>query len=428
MGASLPKQMNVEPAARPLRIAFVYSRLPFPMMRGDQLTVSHLLSFLAARGHTVDFHTLATGGKVEPAQREWLDKACRTVRFYDQPKIAMLLGMVRALFTGIPFQVGLFHNAKLAADLEAGIGAGDYDIAYCYYLRTSPAIPDPTRSSAKGWRSFLAMQLSQTLNARRIFENETNLAKRIFYFFEAKRLARYEARIWRKFSRTVLIGPADVAAIREECRRQGMPEIDNWVYGAHGTDTERFQPATREEMVPNRVVFSGSMLYQPNIQAALWFVQRCWPAIRAAVPDAEFIIQGRDPVPEIQRLAGKDGIVVTGTVPDVGAMIRSATVCVNPMLAAGGMQNKLIEYMACGKATVATAVANEGIRAPADTLISADEPEAISEAIIALLRDPDAAHALGQRARAYASRDWTWEKHFLDLEQAFYDSLEDRGQ
>ena len=49
-------------APRRLKILFLYSRPPLPMTRGDELTVAHLLEFLHARGHTVDFITLEPSG------------------------------------------------------------------------------------------------------------------------------------------------------------------------------------------------------------------------------------------------------------------------------------------------------------------------------------------------------------------------------
>jgi glycosyltransferase involved in cell wall biosynthesis len=165
------------------------------------------------------------------------------------------------------------------------------------------------------------------------------------------------------------------------------------------------------------------MLYPPNVQAVLWFVDKVWPAVRAAVPDATFVIQGRDPAASVRRLDGHDGIRVTGTVPDVGVLIRSAQVCVNPMLAAGGMQNKLLEYMACAKAVVASTVANEGIRAPSETVVIADHPDEFASAVVGLLGDPESAGALGAAARRYVVAEWTWEKHFLDLEEAFHSAI-----
>jgi hypothetical protein len=64
-------------------------------------------------------------------------------------------------------------------------------------------------------------------------------------------------------------------------------------------------------------------------------------------------------------LAEEDAaITITGEVPEPAQYIAHATVCVNPMQAGADMQNKLIEYLALGKAVVATPIANEGVGAP----------------------------------------------------------------
>ena len=419
----LPRAMDCPPSAQPLRIALVYSRIPFPMMRGDQLTVAHLISFLAQRGHAVDLYTLAVDGHLDAAQEQWLRQACRTVHIYPQPWYAKAVGLLVGILSLLPLQVSIFRNPALKRDLARAVASGDYDIVYCYYPRTAPAIPTSVKEMPKT-ASFLALQLSQTLNTKRMADEERNLFKRWIYRLETALMGRYESRVWQDFNRVVLIGPADVAAVKDECRAHGRPEIDNWIYGAHGTDTDKYVPATPDDIVPGRVIFSGSMLYPPNIQAVLWFVENVWPAVLAAVPAATFVVQGRNPPAAlVEELDARDGIWVTGTVPDVGVLIRSAQVCVNPMRAAGGMQNKLIEYMACGKAVVASPVANEGIRAPGGTLVVADTPDAFADAVIRLLKDPKSADELGAAARRYVLSEWTWEKHFLDLEQAFSESL-----
>jgi glycosyltransferase involved in cell wall biosynthesis len=412
-------------AQRQLRIALVYSRFPFPMMRGDQLTVAHLMSFLAARGHMVDLYTLAVDGELNVAQAQWLQRICRTVRIYPQPWFAKLTGLMLGSFSFLPLLVSIFRNSLLRRDLARAISSGDYDIVYCYYPRTAPAVPNSV-TAKPAIVSILAMQLSQTLNTERMARYERSWVKRLIYRLEAVLMGRFEAKVWRDFDKVVLIGPADVAAVTQQCRAHGQPEIDNWIYGAHGTDTDKYVLAKPGEIVPGRVIFSGSMAYPPNIQAALWFVEHVWPIVRARVSYATFVIQGRDPSANILELDGRNGIWVTGTVADVGVLIRSAQVCVNPMLAAGGMQNKLIEYMACGKAVVASRVANEGIQAPDEALIIANDADVFSEAVIRLLRHPEQAAKQGAAARTYVLSEWTWEKHFLDLEASFHSALEEK--
>jgi len=424
---SLPKSMNVERASQPLRIAIAYSRSPFPMMRGDQLTVGHLLSYLSARGHQVDLFTLATDGVMGESQKEWLANACRQVRMYPHGKIAKIAGIVRGLFLGVPMQVGCFTSDKLIRDVRNAIRDGEYDLVYIYYIRSAEvfrgqiAFRKENRDKESTTVSILAMQLSQILNTRRMYENESHPLWRLVYLLELKLLRRYEARVWRRFNRVALIGHRDLEAIRAECRRQSLEEINNWIYSAHGTDVERFRSARSDEVVSGRIVFSGSMAYRPNVQAVLWFTENCWPQIKRRYPSAEFVIQGRDPLPEVLELKKQPGITVTGTVADVGAIIRSATVCVNPMQAAGGMQNKLIEYLASNKAVVATSIANEGIDAvPGKHLIIANSPDEFAAAVSTLLEDEARRDALGHAGRAFVCANWTWEVHFAELEREFY--------
>ena len=76
----VPRPMRPGPASRRLEILFLYSRPPLPMTRGDELTVSHLLEFLHARGHAVDLVTLREPGhSLRPEHQAWLESRCRSV-------------------------------------------------------------------------------------------------------------------------------------------------------------------------------------------------------------------------------------------------------------------------------------------------------------------------------------------------------------
>ncbi|MCW1843759.1 glycosyltransferase family 4 protein [Prosthecomicrobium hirschii] len=429
--AVLPRIPDVGPAERRLRICVVYSRTPVPMRRADQMTVAHLLAFLDARGHEVDLFYVDTGAEAEPEDRAWLIRRTRRCFGFALNRLSVLAGLTRVVMQLLPFQVGLFTApAQLKAVREA-VKTNGYDILYTYYFRSAEitrdlGFPTGTPKAARAGRpaSFLAFQLSQTLNTRRIAKNAPDLTHKLFYEVESRLVERYEARIWRHFTRSVLIGKTDVHEIREACRRQGVLEIDNFVYGAHGTDTSRFAPRPDIPVRPDHLVFSGVMRTPTNVQAAQWFVTNVWPLIRAERPQATFAIVGREPTGEVMELAKVAGVTVTGTVPDPALLIAEAAVCVNPMQAGGGMQNKLIEFMGSAKAIVATSVANEGIGAPSDCLVVADAPRDFARAVLDLLADPARAADLGRRAREHVLERWTWEAHFLTLELNFYEAID----
>ena len=428
-GGKLPPPMKVDVSAKPLRIAIVYSRNPLPMRRADQMTVAHLIAFLKARGHFVDLYNVGTGGDPDEVEHTWLRERCASIATFAHRPLDACRAALLSL-TGLPVQVGLFSNGRQRRALMGAVDAGRYDLVYTYYFRSAEISKEIARRGDSATRpaTFLAMQLSQTLNTSRIAKNAPNIANRLFYSFESKLVERYEAKIWRFFDRVVLIGKNDAQAINETSRKLGGPNLDNVVFCAHGVDTERFRPRDDLDEVPGKLVFSGVMRTPTNVQAVQWFVGKVWPLIRAQVPEATFDIVGREPSSEVLALSEVPGVTVVGTVPDTSVPIATASLCINSMQAGGGMQNKLIEYLGSAKAVVATSVANEGIGARSgEHLVIADKPEDFAKEVVGLLRDPERRRALGQAARQFILNEWTWEAHFLKLENAFHEAVEERG-
>jgi glycosyltransferase involved in cell wall biosynthesis len=413
----VPRPMRLGPAPRHLDILFIYSRPPLPMSRGDELTVAHLLEFLSARGHRVDLVTLlAKEQRLRPEHRQWLETRCRSVRLVEQGRLAALWQGIAGWLRGWPFQIGYLLVPEQLRAVREMAAIRRYDLAYAYYIRSAEAL--------RGLEGLvtarvLALQLSQTLNTERLAANAARSWERLFYRVESRRMAAYEARIWQTADRTVLIGAKDVEAIETACRQHGQPVIDNVVLGPHGVDIARFKPRPEAEEA-NTVVMSGVMRYAPNVEAALWFLTQVWPRIRGAKPAARFFLVGRDPTPALLAHDGRDGVTVTGTVDEPADWIARGTVCVAPIRAAAGLQNKLLEALAMGKAVVATPEANEGIQALAgEALLLAREPASFAAAVLELLGDANRRRALGLVGRAFVEARWTWEAPFLALEQHF---------
>ena len=426
-----PRRMRVDAAARRLNVAVVCPRFPLPMTRADQMTVAHLLAFLSARGHAVDLYSLYDHRRPSGAQRGWVASRCREMTVFEQPRWRRAVGAGAALLRGRPLQVGWFHDRRLARTLRRAARERRHDVVYAYTLRSAEAVrglggTGGRNGAAGGGRpaTYLAMQVSQALNTRRIAACAPTWGERLVYRLEHRLTSSYETRVWRDFTRTVLIGEADAREIREACAARGAPGIDNHLLAPHGVDAERFRPRPAEPVDPDGLVFCGVMATNTNVSAVLWFTKHVWPRIRAEAPEAKFTIVGRLPRHEILGLAGRDGITVTGEVPDPAEYVGRAAVCVNPMQAGAGMQNKLLEYMAMGKAVVATPVANEGIAArPGRELLIAGEADRFAAAVVSLLRDARRRTALGEAARARVLRDWTWESNFLKLESDFVERL-----
>jgi glycosyltransferase involved in cell wall biosynthesis len=394
------------------------------MTRADQKTVAHLIEFLAARGHEIDLYTLAGEEPVTEGARRWLSDRCRIISITMKSKARSILDGAFAALRGRPMQVGYFWSMRQARALADGMRRRDYDLVYVYYIRSALVFQKAAELAGgtqfKG-ASFLGMQLSQALNTRRMVESMRRVTDRAIYSVESRHLRHFEARVWKLFHRVILIGEKDLDELRQVCQEIGQQEPDNVFLCAHGVDIEEFKPDLGEHEDGMNLVFAGVMRTNTNIHAITWFALNIWPSIRKEEPAAQLYIVGRQPSADVRKLGDHLGITVTGEVASTADYIRKATVCINPMQVGAGMQNKLLEYLAMGKATVATSLANEGIGArPERDLLIADTPDQFAQRVLKLLRNRTSRAKLGRSAREFVEQQWSWEAQFLLLEAEFH--------
>jgi glycosyltransferase involved in cell wall biosynthesis len=84
-----------------------------------------------------------------------------------------------------------------------------------------------------------------------------------------------------------------------------------------------------------------------------------------------------------------------------------------------GLQNKLLEALAMGKAVVASPVALAALTAePGRDLLAAGTPKEWAAAVSLLLGDPDRRAALGRTGRRYVEEHHRWEQCLAPLTDA----------
>ena len=169
-------------------------------------------------------------------------------------------------------------------------------------------------------------------------------------------------------------------------------------------------------------LITGVMSTYTNVDAVSWFANEILPRIERAVPDTRFWVVGRNPQASLRALARPPHVTVTGEVPDVYDWLCKAQIAVAPLRIGAGMQNKIIQAMACELPVVATRVANEGIGGrPDEEILLRDDPAEMAATIVELLRDETARERLGAAARRFVQEDWTWEAHFEKLERILFE-------
>jgi glycosyltransferase involved in cell wall biosynthesis len=231
---------------------------------------------------------------------------------------------------------------------------------------------------------------------------ETNPVRKISYKIEAGKMERYERATVKRFHHVIAVSETDkqqMLAMDPSCEISVVPT---------GVDTEKYQVFPSASGDPPRIVFTGSMDWEPNIDAMEWFCREIWTTVVSKFPKAKFQIVGRNPHPRVKQLASTT-VEVTGTVPSVADYLRDAAVVIVPLRIGGGTRLKIFEAMAMGKALVSTTIGAEGLDVTSgENCILADDPKSFGDSILALLGDVSLRRNYEKAAAALAARyDWS---------------------
>ena len=145
-----------------------------------------------------------------------------------------------------------------------------------------------------------------------------------------------------------------------------------------------------------RLLFVGSN-NSFNVEGLIWFLREVWPLIRAARPDAAFDICGSIDRTVSDRPAG---VSFHGAVPDLTACYAAASVVVVPLRNATGLNIKLVDAAARGRAIVTTPATLAGAPFLAAAVAAEASPAGFAAAVLHLLEDPAAAAEAGRSALA----------------------------
>jgi glycosyltransferase involved in cell wall biosynthesis len=246
---------------------------------------------------------------------------------------------------------------------------------------------------------------------KRLCANAASFWQRLPLAIEWRKMRRYEARASARTRLTIAVSETDraaLAALAPEAEIRAM---------ATGVDISYFVPRDPALQQPDRMVFVGSMDWQPNEDAVLYFIDAILPLIRQGAPKATLSVVGRNPSERLRRAAGRAGVEVTGTVDDVRDFVAAAEVYIVPLRIGGGTRLKIFEALAMGKAVVSTTVGAEGL--PLEDgrhFLQADAPQSFADSVLSLLRDPSRRESIGAAGRRLVEERYSWPQVAAEFE------------
>ena len=382
----------------PNRVLYLTHRVPFPPDKGDRIRNYHVLRQLARR-HRVWLICLAD----EPIADETcieLNALCE--RFAVVPvSRGRWLRAGMSVLRGYSISEGAFAERGMRQTISAWTGETHFLAALISASSLAPYLKMPELAAVPKIVDLVDVDSQKWAD----FADHARGPKRWLYRLEAVRVRKLERELPRWTRAVAMVSQAE-ADLFDAFAGAGAATV-----AANGVDLDYFSISRESKTSASpSCVFVGAMDYWPNVDGAVWFARDVWPRLRDKVPDAEFRIVGRKPTPEVQRLTEIPGVQVIGSTPDVRPFVAEASVVVVPLRLARGIQNKVLEAMAMGKAVVAAPPALAALKTePGKHLLKAETPEEWVEALIGLFASPERRRELGQAARHYVERHHHWE-------------------
>lgn len=384
------------------RLLYIAHRVPYPPDKGERVRAFQEILALS-RHFEVTVAALSHGKADIEAAGALAEHGLEVLTAPAGNRMGLLRGGM-SLLVGKSVTEGYFHSRRLGRLVAAAALRERFDIVLCYSSSTLPyalAIPAGARVADLGdvdsakWLAYAAA---------------SRWPKSWIYAKEARGVRQLEQHAVERCDAVVLVSRAEVAAL--------ALDDDKVIAVSNGVDCSFFAPDIVEAAAvgPANLVFTGTMDYRPNVEGVCWFVREVWPGLKAEISDLTFTIAGRDPVPAVRRLRQTEGVIVTGSVPDVRPYLQGAALAVCPLHIARGIQNKVLEAMAMGKAVVGSAEALEGIEIQLGVeAIQADSPAQWRQQIARLLGDDEARNSVGDAARACVETKYTWSARMAPL-------------
>jgi sugar transferase (PEP-CTERM/EpsH1 system associated) len=385
-------------AGSPPKILLLTHRIPFPPNRGDRIRAYHLIEFLSK--HAQLYLGSVSDEPWDSSQRSALEKNCHSVFFARLKSPTRWLRAAAGFSIGKSVTQGAFYSPLLASQLTRWSSEIQFDAAVIY----CSSMGSYTQALVKKPKRLLVDLVDVDSQKWSDYAAVSGGLKKWVFRQEARRVCLLEDSIAKQADALTVVSP-DEAALFERIH----PNLRAIPIG-NGVDHQFFAPScpSAYESIDEirrlvnlqdypRLVFVGVLDYLPNIQGLQWFCRQVLPGLQRVFPNTKLDIVGRRPSSEVLSLAAIPGVRLIGEVPDVRPYVLEAHIAIAPLQIARGVQNKVLEALACAKPVVATSHAATGIECVGGLAVANGPDEWVRT--ISELQNPEYYVTMSQQAR-----------------------------
>jgi glycosyltransferase involved in cell wall biosynthesis len=312
---------------------------------------------------------------------------------------------------GAPLQVRRHVSAGATEHVRELVSSGWVDLVHVEGFYLVQHVPDPSPLPL-----LLAEQNVEYLLWRQRMDTARAARHRREHFLQYRTTREHELAAWRRSTMCAAVTEEDRAAML-----RAAPELDVRVV-PDGAD--HLRPAADSPSSDDRtILLVANFAYEPNEDAAVFFVREVLPAVRRRVPGARVLLVGNEPPPSVRALASEN-VAVTGRVPSIEPYLDRAAVAVCPLRIGGGIKVKVLEALCRGKALVSTSVGVQGLGREVGRCVAiADDAPAFAAAVAHLLERPPARRRLEAAAARFSRLLPRWDESANALADCYRDLL-----
>ena len=391
-----------------MKILFLSPTVPFPLTDGGRIRVFNLLKQIAKKS---DITLLAL--ETQPTDAEGVAALQQLgIHVHLVPNASTLprlsfSTLVKAFLKRQPITVARYDLPAYRQKFKELIATENYDLVHYEMFHTAQF---HTETDLPG---VLSQQNVDSAIWRRLCSETANPFYKFAYWTQQLAFQRYERVLSPKFDAVTCTSDIDAAVFQQHCAEDTIEIIPN------GVDVTHYQPDFTSESAAH-LIYIGSMDWYPNEDAVAFFADEILPGIQSEVPEVQFSIVGGSPSARVQKLAERDGVVVTGRVPEIKPYFAEATVFVVPLRIGSGTRLKILEALAMGKAVVSTSVGAEGLALrDGEEIFIADAPNPFADVVARLLTDPVLRRRIGENGRTRVEKDYDWRSIGAKLHQRY---------
>ncbi len=371
-------------------IFILLSRVPYPLEKGDKLRAYYQIRDLSEHFNIILFAFYEN--QLHPNANAEISKYCKLFVPYKLNWFSKAIGLIYALFSGLPFQTGFFYSRRAKKAINKLLNSEKPNLVYVQLVRVANYLENYPITKVLDLQDALSENMLRRANNEKYFKN-------FFFRIEYNRIKKYEASLVDKYDCLTIISSNDKQKINSIKRK-------NIIVVPNGVDFKYYAPIVEEKKYS--VSFIGNMGYAPNIDAALFLVNEIMPMVWEKLPNANVVIAGANPSHSVLKLASSN-VLVTGWVEDIRLYYAQSKVFVAPLRIGSGMQNKILEAMSMNVPCITTKISAEPINASnKKEILVAETAQEFAELILELLNFENKKNTLIDNAQIFVNQNYNW--------------------